>query len=152
MEMVLGQQDLNKAIQMAVMAHADQADKLGKPYILHPLYVMTMMDTIESMIVAILHDVREDTWLSEDEPIRMMFGDMVADAVAVLTRGKNQDYDDYIRRIRKNRLAEQVKRGDLHHNLSEERLRQLPEEVRIRLRKKYARAFAILNGKETDGK
>ncbi len=28
---------LNKAIKMAVDAHADQKDKIGLPYILHPL-------------------------------------------------------------------------------------------------------------------
>ena len=58
---------LNEIISFACTAHKNQFDKQDKPYILHPLTVMLHMDTIEEMIVAILHDVIEDTEFILDE-------------------------------------------------------------------------------------
>ena len=51
---------LNDAIVIAIKAHADQTDKAGQPYILHPLRVMLAQRTDEARIVAVLHDVVED--------------------------------------------------------------------------------------------
>lgn len=52
---------LAHAIALASEAHQHQKDKLGEPYILHPIRVMMRCDTDEERIVAILHDVLEDT-------------------------------------------------------------------------------------------
>lgn len=62
--------DLNRAIEIATLAHAGQVDKGGAPYIMHPIRVMLAMDTEEARIVAVLHDVLEDcpdyAWMVED--------------------------------------------------------------------------------------
>ncbi len=60
--------DCYKAYMIANRAHKGQVDKAGKPYILHPLYVMSKMHTEEEAIVAILHDVIEDTDCTLDAP------------------------------------------------------------------------------------
>ncbi len=53
--------NLARAIAVAAQAHVDQRDKSGAPYILHSLRIMLRMGTEEEMMVAVLHDVVEDT-------------------------------------------------------------------------------------------
>ena len=53
--------NLEKAIKIAVTAHFGAKDRGGKPYILHPLNVMMRVEKEDEKIVAILHDVVEDT-------------------------------------------------------------------------------------------
>ena len=60
------------AFQIAKKAHSKQVDKAGKDYILHPMKVASYMDTDTEKAVAYLHDVLEDTNVTEDE-LRNMF-------------------------------------------------------------------------------
>jgi (p)ppGpp synthase/HD superfamily hydrolase len=53
--------DLERAIEIAASAHRGQVDKADKPYILHPLRVMLACTDVTAQIVAVLHDVIEDT-------------------------------------------------------------------------------------------
>ena len=55
------------AFQIAKKAHSKQVDKAGKDYILHPMKVASYMDTDTEKAVAYLHDVLEDTNVTEDE-------------------------------------------------------------------------------------
>ena len=58
---------LERAIQIAALAHAGQFDKAGQPYILHPLRVMFRMEEEHERIAAVLHDVVEDSpWLTAE--------------------------------------------------------------------------------------
>jgi guanosine-3',5'-bis(diphosphate) 3'-pyrophosphohydrolase len=59
---------LERAIEIAAAAHAGQTDKGGEPYILHPLRVMFRMHSVEEKIVAVLHDVVEDSNWSFEAP------------------------------------------------------------------------------------
>src|SRR5208337_5544088 len=79
---------VTKAIAFAARAHAGQLDKCGVPYILHPLAVMDAVKNHGRLtqIIAVLHDVVEDTPVTLDE-IRTEFGDEVADGVASVSRG-----------------------------------------------------------------
>jgi (p)ppGpp synthase/HD superfamily hydrolase len=141
---------LDNAIILAVKAHSGQVDKVGLPVILHPLYVMLQMETESERIVAVLHDVLEDTninlsdiageiGLSEEEKV----------ALIALTHLKNEPYADYIRRVKNsNEIARRVKIRDLEHNSSVERIEGLPQETQDRLMKKYLLAFRILAGFE----
>ena len=52
---------LEQAIELAVKYHKGQLDKAGKPYILHPLRLMQKMEFESDQIVAVLHDIIEDT-------------------------------------------------------------------------------------------
>ncbi|MEZ4677527.1 MAG: hypothetical protein R2932_25260 [Caldilineaceae bacterium] len=58
---------LAKAIAIAAQAHVDQVDKAGQPYILHPLRMMMQLDNEAAQIVAMLHDVVEDTPITLDD-------------------------------------------------------------------------------------
>jgi len=78
---------LEDAIILATRAHADQVDKAGQPYILHPLRVMNALSYPEGRILGVLHDVLED--VPEFEPdVRKLFGTDIAlwEALQYLTR------------------------------------------------------------------
>ncbi|MFT2211463.1 GTP pyrophosphokinase [Rhizobium giardinii] len=136
--------DLDTAIKIATDAHAGQVDKGGQPYILHPLRVMLSVETEDERIVAVLHDVVEDTnitandlyWIHGFKPAIMI-------AVVALTRGKNEDYFDFIRRCVENPLARAVKIADIRDNLDPRRLLSDDPNGPTR-RQKYRLALAML--------
>lgn len=141
---------LEIAIQIALSAHGGETDKAGRPYILHPLTLMLQMDTEAEMIVAVLHDVVEDSEVTPDELAAAGFPADVLAALALLTHDTAAvPYDDYIAAIAEgdtiaHALARKVKRADLAHNMD---VRRLPE---VTLRdlgrlEKYRRAWDRLN-------
>lgn len=109
------------AIEIALKYHAGQKDKSGLPYILHPLTVATMVKTETEKIVAILHDIIEDTDVTE-EFLRNYFTDEVVDAVVALTRRENESYRNFIHRVSENKIASIVKMKDMEHNMDLSRL------------------------------
>lgn len=135
---------LDEAIKLATDAHAGQVDKSGERYILHPLRVMLAMKTDNERIVAVLHDVVEDTPVTCDELYWMHgFAPEIVLAVAALTRGKNEDYFDFIRRLAPNPIARAVKIADLRDNLDPSR--GLPNDPNaVMRRQKYNRALGML--------
>ena len=58
------QELLNKAIELAKIAHQGQTDKAGSPYIGHPLRIMDRLETESEKIVGVLHDAVEDSDLT----------------------------------------------------------------------------------------
>ena len=145
---------LETALDIAIKAHAGQVDKAGLPYILHPLAVMIgvmsgnftpkkKVDHIQLQIIAVLHDVVEDTeWTLEELEKTIGFGKVVIDALALLTHEKSTPYADYIIRIKdsKNEYARLVKLADLFHNSSLPRASILNKNQL----KKYADAYTML--------
>ena len=71
---------------------------------------------IEYQIVALFHDLLEDTDATEDE-IRSIAGEEVLQAVKLLTKEKGYDMQTYVTRIRQNPIAYAVKGADRLHNL-----------------------------------
>lgn len=136
--------NLDLAIKIATDAHAGQVDKGGQPYILHPLRVMLAMETEDERIVAVLHDVIEDTAITANDLYWMHgFKPSIMIAVVALTRGKNEDYFDFIRRCMGNPLARAVKIADILDNLDPRR--PLPSDPKAgERRKKYWRALKML--------
>lgn len=137
---------LETAIRIALDAHAGETDKAGQPYILHPLTLMLQMRTDEERIVAVLHDVVEDSAVTLDDLARAGFGAAVLEALALLTHDTAATaYDDYIAALAGNPLARAVKLADLAHNMD---VRRLPAEMTLqdwgRL-SKYRRAWAYLS-------
>lgn len=136
--------NLDNAIKLAIDAHAGQVDKSGEPYILHPLRVMLSMKAEDERIVAVLHDVVEDTpWTCEDLYWQHGFKPEIVMAVAALTRGKNEEYFDFIRRLEPNAIARAVKIADIRDNLDPSR--GLPTDAKANERiEKYRRALEVL--------
>ena len=73
--------NLERAIEIAVQAHKGASDKGGAPYILHPLAVMHNLDTDDEKIVAVLHDVVEDTKWTFEKLLGEGFSVTVVDAL-----------------------------------------------------------------------
>jgi len=122
--------NLEEAIIFALSAHTGQKDKAGKPYIFHPFAVMSKMETEEEQMVAVLHDVVEDTHFKVEDLRILVHNDTVVDAVDAISRRKGEIYKDYIRRVKTNPLATKVKLADLEHNMSPDRVNALPENER----------------------
>ncbi|MEO5376492.1 MAG: GTP pyrophosphokinase [Magnetococcus sp. DMHC-6] len=140
---------LEQAIQTATLGHAGQMDKAGQPYILHPLRLMLQATTREEQIVAVLHDVVEDTNITLEDLQQAGFSPTILTAVACLTRHPNDSYDLYLERIKSNSLACKVKINDLEDNMN---LRRLPatltERDCLRLQK-YQKAWHNLKALES---
>jgi len=132
---------LTRAIEIAVEAHRGQSDKCKEPYILHPLAVMTEMDTHAEKIVAVLHDVVEDTpWTLYG--LELDFPGEIIKAIDAITKRDDETYFEYIHRVKKNPLATKVKLADLKHNSLLER----QFEKSGRLIERYLKAYKILKG------
>lgn len=138
---------IEQAITLACERHKGQIDKCNEPYILHPIRVMMSLNSKVERVVAVLHDVLEDTDTTFEE-LREMFGQTIAEAVFALSRQKNESWEDFIRRVCSNELAMRVKRADISDNMSPLRLYKLEPETRIRLRKKYTWAINYMDSIE----
>ena len=136
------EQLLEKAIYLAIVSHKGQLDKQGHIYILHPIRVMNNVDTIEEKIVAILHDIIEDTDMTIEELVNLGYPNQIINALTILTRDKNTKYFDYIENIKTNKLALKIKIADLNDNLR----KGCPNS----LQKRYKKALNVLENKTLD--
>jgi len=135
---------LERAISIACKAHENQKDKAGEPYILHPLRVMLNMKEEHQKIVAVLHDVIEDTSIEFSDLKKEGFSDIVLESLQCLTRNKDENYNHYIDKIKENKTALQVKLSDLSDNMNISRLKKVSDHDMERL-KKYHRAWHELS-------
>lgn len=138
---------LARAIQIASTAHLNQLDKGGKPYILHPLWIMDKVRHLgeDYMIVAVLHDVVEDTDWTILKLLAEGFSSDICTALSILTHSSELSYDDYIKGISFNPIAKAVKLRDLEHNTKITRLKGLRKKDFDRI-EKYHRAYTYLLG------
>lgn len=112
----------NKALLLATKAHAGQVDKAGKPYLLHPIAVADMLKAEEEKIVALLHDVVEDTSLTLIDLRNEGFPDRIVEAVDAITKSSGISYEEYLQRVKQNPLALAVKIADMTHNMDLSRI------------------------------
>ena len=136
------------ALELAVEKHKNQTDKAGNPYILHPLHVMENVNSKEGKIVAILHDIIEDTDITEDYLLKIGLSKRIVDAVVALTRSEDIDYQEYIKNLSSNPLAKEVKLADLEHNMDLKRLPTLEEKDLERNRKYQIAYHYLINNKQ----
>ena len=135
--------DLCRAIAIAAIAHDGQLDKGKCDYICHPLHVMNQMKTKEEKIVAVLHDVVEDSGITIDDLKACGFSKNVITTLEILTRRDGEPYFEYIERVMYFSLARAVKIADLEHNMDIRRLFRLKPKDIERLAK-YQDALALL--------
>lgn len=137
---------LQRAIEIATEAHQGQFDKAGRDYIGHPLRVMEMGKTDEEKIVGVLHDVIEDTDWTFEKLSEEGFSQEIISALRCVTKlSENENYDDFIDRVKKNPMAVAVKINDLTDNMDIRRLPCLSDKDVKRL-KKYLKAYKRLTG------
>lgn len=134
---------LEKAIDLALHAHAGQTDKGGNPYILHPLSVMMRMSDEKEKIVAVLHDVVEDCGVTASDLRQTGFDTEIIDAVFALTRRENETYMEFVARCAQNKLARGVKIADIQENMDLSRIPN-PTETDFKRVEKYKKALEHL--------
>ncbi|WP_430592790.1 hypothetical protein [Humidisolicoccus flavus] len=105
---------------------------------------MTMMDTQELKIVAILHDAIEKGSLEWEELGAAGFSPEIIAAIDALTDRDGETPEESLERVRHNRLAIRVKLADLYDNADPERLQVLSEKKQSQLRAKYERKATAL--------
>ena len=131
------------AIAIAYQAHDGQIDKAGKSYISHPLTVMAQMDTIESKIVAVLHDAIEDSDLTIADLVNQCFPEFIIEAIAAITKLDGELYENYILRVKSNAIALKVKIADITHNMDISRIAN-PTAKDFQRLEKYKKVLAHL--------
>lgn len=137
---------LERAIAIAVSAHTGQKDKVGAPYILHPLRVMFRCRTEAQKIAAVLHDVVEDGpgWTFEHLRVEG-FSDEILDALSGVTKKPEEeaDYMSFVKRAATNPISKVVKLADIEDNLDVTRLPVVSDKDQTRLTK-YLEARSYL--------
>ncbi|MDJ0743782.1 MAG: hypothetical protein QNJ32_10520 [Xenococcaceae cyanobacterium MO_167.B27] len=125
---------LNKAIEIAELAHDGQVDKGGKPYISHPLRVMNALETVEEKIVGVLHDAVEDSDLTLEDLKVAGFSNCLIVAIDAITKRKGEKLNEYLRRVMDNEIALRVKIADMTDNLDISRIYNPTEKDKERIR------------------
>lgn len=132
-----------KAMKLCFKAHKDQVDKSGMPYVFHPFHVAEQMTDEATTIVALLHDVVEDTDYTLEDIAAEGFGKDILEALALMTHEDDIPYLDYVAKLKENPIARAVKLADLAHNSDLSRIGEIDEETKRRL-EKYKKAKDIL--------
>ena len=132
-----------QAMKLCFNAHKDQVDYNGIPYVFHPIHLAEQMQDEDSTVVALLHDVVEDTEYTIDDLIAMGFNESVIEAIRLMTHDDGVEYTEYLEKIKENDLARRVKIADVMHNSDQTRLDVIDEKAR-KWEIKYKKAKEIL--------
>ncbi|MGY0232978.1 HD domain-containing protein [Longispora urticae] len=134
---------------MATTLHRRHVDKSGAPYIEHCRAVARMTaengGTLVQQMAALLHDSVEDVDVTLDELVGLGVAREVVVLVDAMSRRPEETQEEYLGRLVTTRDAILIKRADIAHNSSPERLSHLDEATQARLRLKYAAASARLD-------
>jgi (p)ppGpp synthase/HD superfamily hydrolase len=143
---------IEKALQIAAKAHEGQKDKAGKPYILHPLRAMMSVEGEDAQIVAVLHDVIEDTPVTADDLRQAGFSEKIVTAMLCVTHRKDEPYADYVVRCKGNEVARRVKLADLEDNSRLDRTILRPQrfEADVARLRKYFLSYKFLTDQITE--
>ena len=133
------------ALKLCFEAHKNQVDKSGMPYVFHPFHLAEQMTDELTTIVALLHDVVEDTGFTLDDLQAMGFPEETIDALRLMTHDPAVPYMEYVAKIKRNPIATAVKLADLQHNSDLTRL-GAPVEKDLARVEKYRQAIALLEG------
>lgn len=108
-----------EAVAFAAIKHQGQKRKDGSPYIYHPIKVAELLKNegynLQYQMVAILHDILEDTDATEDDV--EVFGRDILEAVKLVTRPTGMSEENYVQAILANPMATAVKNADKIHNM-----------------------------------
>ena len=125
---------LEKALELAAVHHAGQFDKAGEPYILHVLRVMHAVKGLKAKTVAAMHDLLEDTGVTEQDLRSIGFDAEIVDAVLALTKGSKETRIEAAKRAKINSLAREVKLSDNADNMDLTRLVDPTDKDMLRMR------------------
>ena len=143
MNLEIKQGTLERAIEIAARVHAVQVDKGGAPYILHPLRVMLRVAPGAQQIVAVLHDVVEDSEVTFEDLEREGFSAEVISGLRAVTKIKGESYEDFVARAALDPVGKAVKLADLMENSDLSRIAE-PSQKDLERVEKYGRAIQYL--------
>lgn len=132
-----------KAINLITKYHNDQVDKGGNPYKDHLYYVADSCESEQTKLVALLHDILEDTSCTPEELYDNGFSSEIVEAIITLSKNYSTSYGQYLKNIKENNLAKEVKIADLKNNMDLSRLKNIKEKD-IKRNKKYKEALLFL--------
>lgn len=132
-----------KALKLCFEAHKDQVDKSGVPYVFHPYHLAEQMNDEKSAIVALLHDIVEDTNYTFDDLKKAGFDNEIIEALMLMTHDRDVPYMTYVAAIKQNPIARAVKLADLRHNSDLSRLDNVDEKA-LERKEKYSAAIELL--------
>ena len=135
------------ALLLSFEAHKDQVDKSGMPYVYHPFHLAESMKDEYTTVVALLHDVVEDTDYTLEDLAEMGYPKEVVEALSCMTHDPDTPYMEYVAKIAENPIARAVKIADLLHNSDLTRLDE-PSESAYKRVEKYKEALRILTESE----
>ncbi len=137
-------EDLYKlALEVAKKAHNNQLDKGGNPYINHPIAVAKGVTTIKQKIIALLHDVCEDSEITFNDLMIMGFPEDIIASLKVITKNKDMPYQQYLTNLKNNHDARIVKIADIKHNMDLSRIPN-PTSIDFKRRENYQEALNFL--------
>ena len=134
------------ALKLCFETHKDQVDKSGMPYVFHPFHLAEQMTDEETTIVALLHDVVEDSDRTLDDLKELGFSEKVLSAIELMTHADGVPYMEYVATIKSNPIAKEVKLADLKHNSDMSRLETVTPYDEARA-KKYKKAIELLENR-----
>lgn len=139
---------LDRMLLLATNAHHGQLDKGGRPYILHPLRVMSFLktDDEELQCIALGHDVVEDTKVTYADLRDAGMTERVIEGIKAMTKVPGYSYDDYKEQVFANRDAMVVKMADLRHNTDIRRLKGVTTKDLDRI-EKYHRFYVEIQAR-----
>ena len=106
----------------------------------------------KAYIVALLHDILEDTDCTEEELQEIGCDEEIIDAIKSVTRKPEEKYYfDFIKRVSQNKIGTLVKIHDLEHNMDIRRLSKFGDYEQKRL-KKYWYSWKYLKGEMKEDK
>ena len=131
------------ALKLCFEAHKDQIDKSGMPYVFHPFHLAEQMTDEKTTVVALLHDVIEDTEYTLDDLKNMGFSEDILSAIALMTHDDSVPYMEYVAQIKADPIAKAVKLADLRHNSDLSRLDKVTS-YDLERAEKYKKAIELL--------
>ena len=131
------------ALKLCFEAHKDQIDKSGMPYVFHPFHLAEQMKDEKTTVVALLHDVVEDTEYTLDDLKNMGFSEDILSAIALMTHDDSVPYMEYVAQIKADPIAKAVKLADLRHNSDLSRLDKVTS-YDLERAEKYKKAIELL--------
>lgn len=143
---------LDKMLLLATTAHHGQFDRGGKPYILHCLAVMHILDSEneELQCIALGHDIIEDTKTTYANLRDAGFTERVIEGIRAMTKVPGYSYEEYQEQVMANNDAILVKMADLKHNSDITRLKGVREKDIERM-VKYQNFYLKLQAKLNEG-
>ena len=134
---------LSKALALAIKWHRGAVDKGGNAYIFHPISVSLQLNAVEARVVALLHDIVEDTAVTLADLTEEGFSLDIIQAIDAVTRRVDEPREHYLQRVKLNAIARDVKLADLINNSDLSRI-PTPQEKDFERVKKYAEEIEFL--------